>query len=143
MIQLNENLKNQVAVVTGGGGVLCGEMAKELGRQGVKVAILDLREESAKAVANEIVDAGGEAIGIACDVLNKESILEGKIGKRVALEDVNVVDDPTIGQGKKYNLPYLLNNQYVHEIFLLVNMHHLQLLLHHHSKYFYLYLEIE
>ncbi|MFX0031653.1 MAG: TldD/PmbA family protein [Candidatus Hodarchaeota archaeon] len=56
-----------------------------------------------------------EAFGHACEadlVLNKESILEDKIGKTVAIEDVNVIDDPTIGQGKAFNLPYELYGSY-------------------------------
>ena len=39
----HENLKGRVAVVTGGGGVLCGGFAKTLAAQGCKVAVLDLR----------------------------------------------------------------------------------------------------
>ncbi len=70
----HENLKGRVAVVTGGGGVLCSGFAKDLARQGVKVAVLDLREESAKAVADEINAEGYEAIGVACNVLEKESL---------------------------------------------------------------------
>ena len=38
----HENLKGRVAVVTGGGGVLCGGFAKTLAAQGCKVAVLDL-----------------------------------------------------------------------------------------------------
>ena len=56
-----------------------------------------------------------EALGHACEadiVLNKESILEGKIGEKVAIEDVTITDDPTMGQGKKYNLPYELFGSY-------------------------------
>ena len=41
---VHENLKGRVAVVTGGGGVLCGDFAKALAKQGVKVAVLDLNE---------------------------------------------------------------------------------------------------
>lgn len=70
----HENLKGRVAVVTGGGGVLCGGFAKDLARQGVKVAVLDLREEAANAVADEIKAEGYEAIGVACNVLDKESL---------------------------------------------------------------------
>ena len=44
-------LNGKVAVVTGGGGVLCGIMAKALAKAGAKVAILDLRAEAAEAVA--------------------------------------------------------------------------------------------
>ncbi len=70
----HENLKGRVAVVTGGGGVLCGGFAKDLARQGVKVAVLDLREEAANTVADEIKAEGFEAIGVACNVLDKESL---------------------------------------------------------------------
>ena len=40
----HENLKGKVAVVTGGGGVLCAAFAKTLAAQGCKVAVLDLNE---------------------------------------------------------------------------------------------------
>ena len=56
-----------------------------------------------------------EAFGHACEadlVLNKESILEGNIGEKVAIEEVNIIDDPTMGKGKEYNLPYELYGSY-------------------------------
>ena len=71
---LHENLKGRVAVVTGGGGVLCGDFAKTLAKQGVKVAVLDLNEVAAQAVADEIVADGGVAIAVGCNVLEKESM---------------------------------------------------------------------
>ena len=71
---LHENLKGRVAVVTGGGGVLCGNFAKTLAKQGVKVAVLDLNEAAAQKVADEIVADGGVAIAVGCNVLEKESM---------------------------------------------------------------------
>ena len=68
------DLTGQVAAVTGGGGVLCGTMAKALASAGAKVAILDLFEEQAQRVVDEIIAAGGEAIAVKVDVLSKESI---------------------------------------------------------------------
>ena len=50
----HENLNGRVAVVTGGGGVLCSGFAKALARQGAKVAVLDLNEAAAQKVADEI-----------------------------------------------------------------------------------------
>ena len=67
-------LSGKVAVVTGGGGVLAGVMSRALGRVGVKVAVLDLILESAQKVADEVVAAGGEAIAVKCDVLDKTSM---------------------------------------------------------------------
>ena len=71
---VHENLKGRVAVVTGGGGVLCGDFAKTLAKQGVKVAVLDLNEAAAQKVADEIVADGGVAIAVGCNVLEKESL---------------------------------------------------------------------
>lgn len=68
------DLKDKVAVVTGGGGILCSEFAKALATCGAKVAILDLREENATAVANDINSNGGVAIGLSANVLEKESL---------------------------------------------------------------------
>ncbi|MEJ6980227.1 SDR family oxidoreductase [Pedobacter sp. P351] len=64
----------KVAVVTGGGGVLCSTMAMALSKAGAKIAVLDLKAENAERVANEIKQGGGEAIGLACNVLEAESL---------------------------------------------------------------------
>ena len=68
------NLKDQVAVVTGGGGILCSVIAKALAECGAKVAILDLKPEMAQKVADEITKSGGAARAFACNVLEKPSI---------------------------------------------------------------------
>ncbi|GAB2903748.1 SDR family oxidoreductase [Uliginosibacterium flavum] len=68
------DLGGKVAVVTGGGGVLCAEMARALASSGARIAILDLKLEAAEAVAAEIRAAGGDAIGLAANVLERASI---------------------------------------------------------------------
>ena len=86
----HENLKGRVAVVTGGGGVLCGGFAKDLARQGVKVAVLDLRLDAAQKVADEIIAEGFEAIGVACNVLEKESLeaARAEINEKIGTCDI-------------------------------------------------------
>lgn len=69
---------NKTIVLTGAGGVLCSTMAKALAKQGNKVAVLDLREEAASKIADEIKASGGEAIGVAANVLEKDSLEKAK-----------------------------------------------------------------
>lgn len=68
------DLSGKIAVVTGGGGILCADMAKALAKAGAKVAILDLKLESAEAVAVQIRVQGGNAIAVAANVLERASL---------------------------------------------------------------------
>ena len=54
--------KNKVAVITGAGGVLCAEIAKEYAAMGASVALLDINLPAAEKVAEEIKKAGGVAV---------------------------------------------------------------------------------
>lgn len=86
----HENLNGRVAVVTGGGGVLCGDFAKALARQGVKVAVLDLNEAAAQKVADEITENGGTAIAVGCNVLEKESMEKAReiVNEKLGICDI-------------------------------------------------------
>jgi len=68
------DIKGKVIVVTGGGGVLCGTMAKALGDAGAKVAVLDLIEAAAEKTTDEIKSKSGRAVAVECDVLDKNSL---------------------------------------------------------------------
>ena len=63
---------NKVCVVTGAGGVLCAAFAKEMAKKGYSVALLDINETAAVAVADEIVAAGGVAKAYKTNVLDRE-----------------------------------------------------------------------
>ncbi len=71
-------LKDKVAVVTGGNGVLGGAIAKGLAAEGVKVGILGRNEETVDQRVREIRETGGDAISLIADVLSKEKITEAK-----------------------------------------------------------------
>jgi NAD(P)-dependent dehydrogenase (short-subunit alcohol dehydrogenase family) len=64
------DLSGKVAVITGGGGELCGAMADALGAMGAKVAVLDISLEKAENRAQAVIQAGGTARAFACDVLD-------------------------------------------------------------------------
>ena len=72
------NLKDKVAVVTGAGGILCSDFAKALAECGAKVALLDINLEAAEKFANEIKEAGGKAIAVKANCLEKASLEEAK-----------------------------------------------------------------
>ena len=65
---------NKVCVVTGAGGVLCAEFAKEMSKNGYAVALLDINETAAKAVADEICSCGGLAKAYKANVLDRECL---------------------------------------------------------------------
>lgn len=67
-------VSGKVVVVTGGGGILCGEISRALGERGASVAVLDLFEEAAQKVADDITAQGGQAIALKCDVLDRSSV---------------------------------------------------------------------
>jgi NAD(P)-dependent dehydrogenase (short-subunit alcohol dehydrogenase family) len=71
---LEIRLDGEVAVVTGGGGILCGAMAKALARAGARVAVLDFRRDAACAISEAIRAEGGQALPVACDVLDKAAL---------------------------------------------------------------------
>ena len=67
-------LPRGTAVITGAGGALCGTMARSLGAIGIRIVALDLREEAARATADAVVAAGGEALAFGCSVLDEAGL---------------------------------------------------------------------
>jgi NAD(P)-dependent dehydrogenase (short-subunit alcohol dehydrogenase family) len=67
-------LEGQVAVLTGGGGVLCGTMSRAFARLGARVAVLDMNRQAAQTVAGAVVAEGHEAIAVQANVLETEDL---------------------------------------------------------------------
>lgn len=72
-VPFNVVLNDKVAVITGAGGIICGEFAKALAQCGAKVALLDINYDAAKKNAGEI---GANALAVKCNCLDKQSITE-------------------------------------------------------------------
>lgn len=70
------SLKNQTAVVIGGGGVLAGAMALGLAKAGAEVAVLDRTEEKSQKNAAAVQAAGGKSMAVAVDAANKQSLMQ-------------------------------------------------------------------
>ena len=67
-------MAGKVCVVTGGASGIGAQTARRLAAVGAAVAILDLQQAAASAVAGEIVAAGGQAIGVAADVTSPPAV---------------------------------------------------------------------
>jgi NAD(P)-dependent dehydrogenase (short-subunit alcohol dehydrogenase family) len=95
------SLKGKVAVVIGGTGVLCGEMAQGLAAAGAAVAIVGRDAAKAQARLDKITQDGGRAEFFSCDTTSKtglEHLLAG-ILKSLGRVDILVngagVNSPT------------------------------------------------
>lgn len=79
------NIEGKVAVVTGGGGHLCSEMARAFARAGCAVAIADLRLEKSQAIESDLRKEGFDNVmSLAVDVAKKQDhvdALEKVVGK--------------------------------------------------------------
>lgn len=90
------DLKGKVAVVTGGGGVLCSSFAEAIAGCGASVAVLDLNAQAAKSAADKINAGGGKAIGVSANVLDKASLEKAK---KIINETFGTVDILLNGAG--------------------------------------------
>lgn len=90
------DVKDKRIVITGGAGVLCGTLAKDLASQGAKVCIADYDELRANKLADEITAAGEFALPIRMNVLLKDEV---ECGFNCALESMGGIDVLINGAG--------------------------------------------
>jgi len=69
-------LENKVCVVTGAASGIGAEIARELATVGARVALLDRDVQGAAKVAADIVERGGRAIAVGCDITLQDSVAE-------------------------------------------------------------------
>jgi NAD(P)-dependent dehydrogenase (short-subunit alcohol dehydrogenase family) len=87
-----EDLKGKVCVITGGAGVLGSAMVRAMASVGIKVAIADINKEVADKVAGEIyAETGTQVIGVAANVLDKESLEQAKAEINQKLGEIDIL----------------------------------------------------
>ena len=73
---MSEHFDGKIAVLTGAGGAIVGEIARTLASRGVRVAIWDISADAAEAKSDEIRAAGATALAVQCDAISKPSAEE-------------------------------------------------------------------
>ena len=94
-------IRGKVVAITGGAGVLCGEMAKAIAKLGGKVAVLDYNLAGAEALAKEITSDGGKAVAIKLNVLEADSVQQAYDQTVKALGPVDVLVNGAGGNKKE------------------------------------------
>ncbi len=84
-------MQDKVAIVTGAASGIGRGIALAFAREGAKVAIADLNLAGAEAVAGEIRDAGGQAIGVGMDVTKEAEVEAGVERAATALGGVHIL----------------------------------------------------
>lgn len=84
-------LENKVAIITGAASGIGKEIAVEFAREGARVVIADLALDAAQTAAEEIVQTGGKALGLAMDVSSEAQVEEGVAATVKAFGGVDVL----------------------------------------------------
>ena len=92
-------LEDKVALITGGNSGIGEATGHLFAREGAKVILMARREEQGRAVAAAIKDAGGEAVFIACDVGDDESVQSAVAEAASAYGTINVLFNNAGGGG--------------------------------------------
>ena len=83
--------QSRVAVVTGGASGMGEASCHELGQRGLRVAVLDVNDEAAYQVAEELRSAGVAAVGVEVDVTNRPSVEQAFAQVRAELGPIAIL----------------------------------------------------
>ena len=110
---MSSPIEGKVAVVTGAASGIGKEIAHTLAKAGAKIAIADLNLDGAQAVVDEIIAAGGQAMGVAMNVTDEDAVNAGvaqvveKFGpvdilvSNAGIQIINAIEDYAYSDWKK------------------------------------------
>ncbi len=84
-------LAGKIAIVTGGASGIGLAISQRFAREGAVVAVWDINEAGAKRAAEELVAAGGKAVGFGVDVSNRAQIEAATNSIRQQFGPINIL----------------------------------------------------
>jgi len=113
VMYMEKGLIDRVALVTGAASGIGMAIALRFAKEGAKVSVVDLNLEEANKVVNKILDLGGKAIAVQCDISDEDQVsraveeTEKKLGRigilvnNAGIIDYSLVKDMTTEQWHK------------------------------------------
>jgi NAD(P)-dependent dehydrogenase (short-subunit alcohol dehydrogenase family) len=95
------SVKDKCVVITGGAGVLCGTMARQLAGLGAKLCVVDYDVFRANELCKQIEADGGFAIPVEVDVLDKKKVQEAFSCAVESLGEIDVLINGAGGNKKQ------------------------------------------
>ncbi len=84
-------LDDKVAFITGAASGIGAGTARRFAQEGARVAVADVQTEEGERLRDEIIDAGGQALAVQCDVRNPESVKQAVDTTVAQWGQINVV----------------------------------------------------
>jgi NAD(P)-dependent dehydrogenase (short-subunit alcohol dehydrogenase family) len=102
-----QKLQDATAIITGGGSGIGRATALSLARRGARILVADLSAQTAEAVAAEITEAGGQALGVRVDVAAETAFeeLKGAALDRFGSVDLIMNNVGVLTRGRPDHLP--------------------------------------
>jgi NAD(P)-dependent dehydrogenase (short-subunit alcohol dehydrogenase family) len=95
------SVKDKTIVITGGAGILCGELAQHLARRGARLCVVDYDVMRANQLCREIEKEGGFALPVEANVLNRKAVEEAFFCAKESLGQIDVLINGAGGNKKE------------------------------------------
>ena len=106
------SLKNQVAVITGAGRGIGEGIAMDFARAGAKVALAARRTHEIEAVAERIIQEGGEAIAVTTDVTDPDALEALAVATKAAFGKLTIWVNNAGGSTKRQPMTTLPRDEW-------------------------------